>query len=59
MEENNPIGKVSNGILKSAHFNDQQRQAIKDAGVIAGLTIMRINEPTATAIAYGLSCAYY
>ncbi|KAJ6824827.1 heat shock cognate 70 kDa protein 2-like [Iris pallida] len=38
-----------------AYFNDSQRQATKDAGVIAGLNVMRIiNEPTATAIAYGL-----
>jgi L1 cell adhesion molecule like protein len=38
-----------------AYFNDSQRQATKDAGVIAGLSVMRIiNEPTAAAIAYGL-----
>jgi len=38
-----------------AYFNDSQRQATKDAGVIAGLKIIRIiNEPTAAAIAYGL-----
>ncbi|XP_058204741.1 heat shock 70 kDa protein 1-like [Rhododendron vialii] len=38
-----------------ANFNDSQRQATKDAGVIAGLNVMRIiNEPTAAAIAYGL-----
>ena len=38
-----------------AYFNDSQRQATKDAGVIAGLTVKRIiNEPTAAAIAYGL-----
>merc|ERR1712203_1014058 len=38
-----------------AYFNDSQRQATKDAGVIAGLNIVRIiNEPTAAAIAYGL-----
>lgn len=38
-----------------AYFNDAQRQATKDAGVIAGLQIERvINEPTAAAIAYGL-----
>jgi len=38
-----------------AYFNDAQRQATKDAGTIAGLTIERvINEPTAAAIAYGL-----
>jgi L1 cell adhesion molecule like protein len=39
-----------------AYFNDSQRQATKDAGVIAGLNVIRIiNEPTAAAIAYGLS----
>jgi heat shock 70kDa protein 1/2/6/8 len=38
-----------------AHFNDQQRQATKDAGRIAGLEVVRIiNEPTAAALAYGL-----
>ena len=38
-----------------AYFNDSQRQATKDAGIIAGLNILRIiNEPTAAAIAYGL-----
>ena len=38
-----------------AYFNDTQRQATKDAGVIAGLNVIRIiNEPTAAAIAYGL-----
>jgi len=38
-----------------AYFNDAQRQSTKDAGVIAGLTVMRIiNEPTAAAIAYGI-----
>jgi len=38
-----------------AYFNDSQRQATKDAGVIAGLEVLRIiNEPTAAAIAYGL-----
>ncbi|XP_076065707.1 heat shock protein 70 cognate 3 [Oratosquilla oratoria] len=38
-----------------AYFNDAQRQATKDAGVIAGLNVMRIiNEPTAAAIAYGI-----
>jgi len=37
-----------------AYFNDSQRQATKDAGVIAGLEVLRIiNEPTAAAIAYG------
>jgi heat shock protein 5 len=39
----------------SLDFNDAQRQATKDAGTIAGLTVLRIiNEPTAAAIAYGL-----
>jgi len=38
-----------------AYFNDAQRRATKDAGIIAGLTIERIiNEPTAAAMAYGL-----
>ncbi|XP_074272604.1 heat shock 70 kDa protein 18-like [Silene latifolia] len=38
-----------------AYFNDAQRKATKDAGVIAGLNVLRIiNEPTAAAIAYGL-----
>lgn len=38
-----------------AYFNDAQRQATKDAGMIAGLNVLRIiNEPTAAAIAYGL-----
>jgi molecular chaperone DnaK len=38
-----------------AYFNDAQRQATKDAGTIAGLTVLRIiNEPTAASLAYGL-----
>jgi len=38
-----------------AYFNDAQRQATKDAGIISGLNVLRIiNEPTAAAIAYGL-----
>jgi len=38
-----------------AYFNNEQRQATKDAGAIAGLNVLRvINEPTAAAIAYGL-----
>jgi len=42
-------------ITVPAYFNDAQRQATKDAGVIAGLKVLRIiNEPTAAAIAYGL-----
>merc|ERR1712223_2115105 len=48
--------KVTEAVVTvPAYFNDSQRQATKDAGVIAGLNIMRIiNEPTAAAIAYGL-----
>ena len=51
---------LGHGITKAvvtvpAYFNDSQRQATKDAGVIAGLEVLRIiNEPTAAAIAYGL-----
>ncbi len=42
-------------ITVPAYFNDNQRQATKDAGVIAGLEVVRIiNEPTAAALAYGL-----
>merc|ERR1712098_849115 len=42
-------------ITVPAYFNDSQRQATKDAGVIAGINVLRIiNEPTAAAIAYGL-----
>lgn len=42
-------------ITVPAYFNDSQRQATKDAAVIAGLNVLRIiNEPTAAAIAYGL-----
>ena len=42
-------------ITVPAYFNDSQRQATKDAGVIAGLNVLRIiNEPTAAAIAYGM-----
>ena len=42
-------------ITVPAYFNDSQRQATKDAGVIAGLNVIRIiNEPTAAALAYGL-----
>eukprot|EP00128_Syssomonas_multiformis_P007410 Colp12_sorted_trinity150504_noHs@4964 len=48
--------KVTHAVVTvPAYFNDAQRQATKDAGTIAGLTVMRIiNEPTAAAIAYGL-----
>lgn len=51
------IGKdVKNAVITvPAYFNDAQRQATKDAGLIAGLNVLRIiNEPTAAAIAYGL-----
>lgn len=42
-------------ITVPAYFSDAQRQATKDAGIIAGLEVMRIiNEPTAAALAYGL-----
>ncbi len=42
-------------ITVPAYFNDSQRQATKDAGVIAGLNVLRIiNEPTAACLAYGL-----
>ena len=42
-------------ITVPAYFNDSQRQATRDAGLIAGLNVLRIiNEPTAAAIAYGL-----
>merc|ERR1711957_372098 len=51
------MGKtVTNAVVTvPAYFNDAQRQATKDAGTIAGLSVQRIiNEPTAAAIAYGL-----
>jgi molecular chaperone DnaK len=45
-------------ITVPAYFNDPQRQATKDAGLIAGLKVLRIiNEPTAAALAYGLKNA--
>ncbi|KAK5451713.1 ATPase with role in protein import into the ER [Exophiala xenobiotica] len=48
--------KVTHAVVTvPAYFNDAQRQATKDAGTIAGLTVLRVvNEPTAAAIAYGL-----
>lgn len=48
--------KVVNAVVTvPAYFNDNQRQATKDAGTIAGLNVLRVvNEPTAAAIAYGL-----
>lgn len=49
-------GTVNNAVITvPAYFNDSQRQATKDSGLIAGLNVLRIiNEPTAAAIAYGL-----
>ncbi|MDY6863619.1 MAG: molecular chaperone DnaK [Thermodesulfobacteriota bacterium] len=48
--------KVTDAVITvPAYFNDSQRQATKDAGTIAGLNVLRIiNEPTASALAYGL-----
>jgi molecular chaperone DnaK len=48
--------KVDKAVITvPAYFNDSQRQATKDAGTIAGLEVLRIiNEPTASALAYGL-----
>jgi molecular chaperone DnaK len=48
--------KVTRAVITvPAYFNDSQRQATKDAGQIAGLTVERlVNEPTAAALAYGL-----
>src|SRR5258705_6123902 len=50
------VEKVTEAVITvPAYFNDQQRQATKDAGRIAGLDVKRIiNEPTASALAYGL-----
>lgn len=46
---------ICSSFCAAAYFNDAQRQATKDAGIIAGLNVARIiNEPTAAAIAYGL-----
>ena len=51
-----PVSKAV--ITVPAYFNDNQRQATKDAGTIAGLEVVRIiNEPTAAALAYGLDKA--
>ncbi len=49
-------GSVKKAVITvPAYFNDAQRKATKDAGVIAGLEVLRIiNEPTAAALAYGL-----
>jgi heat shock 70kDa protein 1/2/6/8 len=48
--------KVADAVVTvPAYFNDSQRQATKDAGLIAGINVLRIiNEPTAAALAYGL-----
>ena len=48
--------KVTDAVITvPAYFNDSQRQATKDAGLISGLNVLRIiNEPTAAALAYGL-----
>ncbi|QOP46174.1 molecular chaperone DnaK [Sulfurimonas paralvinellae] len=48
--------KVTDAVITvPAYFNDSQRKATKDAGTIAGLNVLRIiNEPTASALAYGL-----
>jgi molecular chaperone DnaK (HSP70) len=48
--------KVTDCVITTpAYFNDYQRQSTKDAGLIAGMNVLRvINEPTAAAIAYGL-----
>ena len=49
-------GKIEKAVITCpAYFNDNQRQATKDAGTIAGLNVVRIiNEPTAACLAYGL-----
>ncbi|KAK0182995.1 hypothetical protein PV327_001074 [Microctonus hyperodae] len=48
--------KIKDAVITvPAYFNDSQRQATKDAGIIGGLNVLRIiNEPTAAALAYGL-----
>ena len=50
------MNKINDAVITvPAYFNDSQRSSTKDAGVIAGLNVLRIiNEPTAAAIAYGL-----
>ena len=49
-------GKITEAVITvPAYFNDSQRQATKEAGIIAGLDVKRIiNEPTAASLAYGL-----
>ncbi|HJJ55567.1 MAG TPA: molecular chaperone DnaK [Methanocorpusculum sp.] len=57
LDAENYLGaKVQKAVITvPAYFNDAQRQATKDAGKIAGLDVLRIiNEPTASALAYGL-----
>ncbi|CAI0454272.1 unnamed protein product [Linum tenue] len=51
------VKQVTNAVVTvPAYFNDSQRRATKDAGVIAGLNVLRIiNEPTAGALAYGVN----
>jgi len=48
--------KITKAVITvPAYFNDAQRQATKDAGIVAGLEVLRIiNEPTASALAYGI-----
>lgn len=52
-------GEIKKAVITCpAYFNDAQRQATKEAGIIAGLEVLRIiNEPTAAALAYGLDKA--
>src|SRR5262245_38688318 len=56
MAEDYVGGEVSEAVITvPAYFDDSQRQATKDAGRIAGLSVLRIvNEPTAAALAYGM-----
>ena len=53
------VEKIEKAVITvPAYFNDNQRQATKDAGTIAGLDVVRIiNEPTAAALAYGIDKA--
>ncbi len=60
MDAENYLGEnVTKAVITvPAYFNDAQRKATKDAGKIAGLTVLRvINEPTAASLAYGLDKA--
>jgi len=57
LDAENYLGeKVTEAVITvPAYFDDSERQATKDAGAVAGLTVLRIiNEPTAAALAYGL-----